>query len=70
MGDFWHQPPRIWECRVRDYENIWSERRHSARHIELIYVLEGKFTLVLSNDLRFPAFNSFFIIRVFSILRI
>lgn len=55
MGDFWHQPPRIWECRIRDYENIWSEHRHSARHIELIYVLEGKFTLVLSNDLRFPA---------------
>ena len=55
MGDFWHQLPRIWEFRIRDYENIWSEHRHSARHIELIYVLEGKFTLVLSNDLRFPA---------------
>ena len=55
MGDFWHQPPRIWEFRVRDYENIWSEHRHSARHIELIYVLEGKFTLVLSNDLRFTS---------------
>ena len=55
MEDFWHQPPRVWEFRVRDYENIWSERRHSARHIELIYVLEGKFTLVLSHDLRFTS---------------
>ena len=55
MGNCWNNPPRVIEFRARDYENIWAEQPHLANHIELMYVLEGKFTLVLSNDLRFPA---------------
>ena len=55
MEKCWNNPPRVVEFRARDYENIWAEQPHLANHIELMYVLEGKFTLVLSNDLRFPA---------------
>ena len=55
MGDIWYQQPRILFFRVRDFENIWSEHRHSDKPIELLYVLEGKFTLEFPNGLRFPA---------------
>ena len=55
MGNVWYQQPRILFFRVRDYENIWSEHRHSDKPIELLYVLEGKFTLEFPNGSRFPA---------------
>ena len=55
MGNVWYQQPRILFFRVRDYENIWSEHRHSDKPIELLYVLEGKFTLEFPDGRRFPA---------------
>ena len=55
MEKFWYSPPRIFFFRIRDYENIWSETSHCSDYIELMYILEGKFTLELSNDLRFTA---------------
>ena len=55
MSNVWNDHPRILFFRVRDYENIWSEHRHSDKPIELLYVLEGKFTLEFPNGLRFPA---------------
>ena len=55
MGNVWYQQPRILFFRVRDYENIWSEHRHSDKPIELLYVLEGKFTLEYPDGSRFPA---------------
>ena len=55
MEKFWYCPPRVFFFRVHDYENIWSETPHSSDCIELMYILEGKLTLVFSNDLRFTA---------------
>ena len=55
MGNIWYSQPRIMFFRVRDYENIWSEHRHSDKPIELLYVLEGKFTLEFANGACFPA---------------
>ena len=55
MANIWYQQPRILFFRVRDYENIWSEHRHSDKPIELLYVLEGNFTLEYPDGSRFPA---------------
>ena len=55
MGNVWYSQPRILFFRVRDYENIWSEHRHFDKPIELLYVLEGKFTLEFPDGGRFPA---------------
>ena len=55
MENFWYCPPRIFFFRVHDYENIWSENPHSSDYIELMYILDGNLTLVLSNGLRFTA---------------
>ena len=55
MCNVWNDHPRILFFRVRDYENIWSEHRHSDKPIELLYVLEGKFTLEFPNGARFSA---------------
>ena len=55
MGNIWYSQPRILFFRVRDYENIWSEHRHSDKPIELLYVLEGKFTLEFPDGARFSA---------------
>ena len=55
MGNVWYQQPRILFFRVRDFENTWTEHPHSAILNELLYVLEGKFTLEHSNGARIPA---------------
>ena len=55
MGNVWYSQPRILFFRVRDFENTWTEHPHSAILNELLYVLEGKFTLELSDGRRFPA---------------
>ena len=55
MTNVWYSQPRILFFRVRDYENIWSEHRHFDKPIELLYVLEGKFTLEFPNG---PCFSA------------
>ena len=55
MGNIWYSQPRILFFRVRDFENTWTEHPHSAVLNELLYVLEGKFTLEFPGDARFPA---------------
>ena len=53
MGNVWYSQPRILFFRVRDFENTWTEHPHSASHNELLYVLEGKFTLEYPDGSRF-----------------
>ena len=55
MGNIWYQQPRILFFRVRDFENTWTEHPHPASLNELLYVLEGKFTLEFPDGARFPA---------------
>lgn len=55
MKDFWGTLPQVHSFEVHDFENIWAERTHTTRRIELLYVLEGRFTLTLANGLKFPA---------------
>ena len=55
MEEFWQTTPRVHSFEVHDFENIWAERTHTTRRIELLYVLEGRFTLTLANGLKFPA---------------
>ena len=55
MAKIWYQQPRILFFRVRNYENTWAEHLHAAAKIELLYVLEGEFTLALANGMRFSA---------------
>ena len=51
---FWFDTPRIHSYRTRDYENIWSERQHASSVHELLYIVDGKSTLVV-DKLRFPS---------------
>ena len=55
MGNIWYLQPRILFFRVRNFESTWAEHPHTAILTELLYVLEGKFTLEFSNGARFPA---------------
>ncbi len=55
MENFWSEPPQVGIFHAHDFENIWSEHSHITHRIELLYVLEGKFTLTLDNGLKFPA---------------
>ena len=55
MGNVWYSQPRILFFRVRDFENTWTEHPHAATLNELLYVLEGKFTLELPDGSRYPA---------------
>ena len=55
MGNVWQQQPRILFFRVRNFENTWAEHSHYNNLNELLYVLEGKFTLEFSNGARFQA---------------
>ena len=55
MGDIWYRQPRILFFRVRDFETTWTEHQHAAILNELLYVLEGKFTLEYPDGSRFPA---------------
>ena len=55
MGNVWQQQPRILFFRVRNLESTWSEHTHAAIAIELLYVLEGKFTQEFSDGRRFQA---------------
>ena len=52
---FWSAAPRIRSYRTRDYENIWSEREHSSSVHELLYIVDGKSTLVIADKLKFPS---------------
>ena len=70
MENLWEKPPRILFFRVRDYENIWSQNPHSSDCIELVYVLNGRFTLCFSNDLRFTAVaGDFLLVRALEMHR-
>ena len=51
---FWFGTPRIHSYRTRDYENIWAECQHASRVHELLYIVDGKSTLVVGK-LRFPS---------------
>ena len=55
MENFWQEAPQVGIFHAHDFENIWSEHSHITHRIELLYVLEGKFTLTLDNGLKFPA---------------
>ena len=55
MGNIWYRQPRIISFRVRNFENTWSEHQHFNKVNELLYVLEGKFTLEFASGARFPA---------------
>ena len=44
-SSFWTTPPKIVSFAVRDYENIWRQEAHLSSCNELLYVLDGKFTL-------------------------
>jgi len=55
MANVWYQQPRILFFRVRDFENTWTDHPHAAKLNELLYVLDGKFTLELPNGVRIPA---------------
>jgi len=52
---FWRHLPYIKTFKIHNYENIWSDHSHSTMSAELLYVLEGKFTLTLASGLKFPA---------------
>ena len=52
---FWFAAPRISTCKTIDYENIWSEHQHSSRGHELLYIVDGKSTLVIADKLKFPS---------------
>ena len=51
---FWFDTPRIRSYRTRDYENIWAERQHASSVHELLYIVDGRSTLVVGK-LRFPS---------------
>jgi len=55
MGKIWCQQPRILFFRVRNFESKWSDRMHDASPNELLYVLEGRFTLEFPKGQRFSA---------------
>ena len=62
MDDFWSNIPVVCSFKAHDYENLWSQQQHVNGHCELLYVLEGKFTLMLSSGLKFPAVAGDFLI--------
>ncbi len=51
---YWSSTPRIHSYRTRDYENIWAERQHASSVHELLYIVDGKSTLVVGK-LKFPS---------------
>lgn len=55
MENYWSTPPEVDCVQIRNYENIWSEHLHPTVNAELLYVLDGKFTLTFDNGLKFPA---------------
>ncbi len=61
-NDFPGTIPEITGFRVRDFENLWSEQIHVANPHELLYVIDGKVTLIPENGLRFPALAGDFLL--------
>ena len=48
-------PPRIRSMRVLEYDNVYATREHKSISHELLYILEGRMTLHLGENLTFHA---------------
>ncbi len=62
LGGLLETLPEIDVFQIREFENQWSDRFHVPNRHELLYVLDGKVTMMLEGGLRFPALAGDFLL--------
>lgn len=56
------QRPQIKSFRILEYDNVYSTCEHKSYHHELLYILEGRMTLHLGENLKFHAIPGDFLL--------